>query len=147
MDHVWYAFAPDRTDRKIDVLQSEAMGRDLLQRESLGGKSVPAPVRKLCKLCPRALFMVMNFTVNLSMGKFGNSFISPCATITPPLRFRASIPSNIGMRACACRAVERDVDAFAGGDLHDARKRVLLLNVDHMIGAENFGDVQARPVF
>src|SRR5216684_2428361 len=41
--------------------------------------------------------MVMNFTVNFSSGKFGNAAISPCATITPPLRLSASMPSKMGM--------------------------------------------------
>src|SRR5258705_213402 len=41
--------------------------------------------------------MVMNFTVTFSIGKFGNSFISPWTTIVPPLRLSASTPSRIGM--------------------------------------------------
>src|SRR5947209_17289235 len=49
------------------------------------------------KLWPRALLMVMNFTVTFSSGKLGNSFISPCTTIVPPLRLSASTPSRIGM--------------------------------------------------
>ena len=40
--------------------------------------------------------MVTNFTVTFSSGKFGNSFISPCTTIVPALRFNASTPSRIG---------------------------------------------------
>src|SRR5262249_15285614 len=49
------------------------------------------------KLWPRALLMVMNFTVTFSSGKLGNSFISPWTTMVPPLRLSASTPSRIGM--------------------------------------------------
>jgi hypothetical protein len=49
------------------------------------------------KLWPRALLMVTNFTVTFSSGKFGNSFISPCTTMVPPLRLSASTPRRIGM--------------------------------------------------
>ena len=48
------------------------------------------------KLWPRALLMVMNFSVSFAIGKFGNSFISPCTTMVPPLRLSASTPSITG---------------------------------------------------
>src|SRR5262245_55295938 len=35
VDHVRHALAADRADREIDVLQSEPVGGDLLQREAL----------------------------------------------------------------------------------------------------------------
>ena len=41
-------------------------------------------------------------------------------------------------------AVERDVDALAAGDFHDALQRVFLLHVDDVVGAELFGDVHTR---
>src|SRR4026209_160006 len=49
------------------------------------------------KMWPRALLMVMNFTVTFPTGKFGNSAISPWITIVPPLRLSASTPRKIGM--------------------------------------------------
>ncbi len=42
------------------------------------------------KLCPRALLMVIAFTVSFSSGKFGNSFISPWTRRVPALRLSAS---------------------------------------------------------
>src|SRR5262245_59372262 len=38
MDHVRHALATDRLDRKVDVVEPEAMGRDLLQRKAVRGE-------------------------------------------------------------------------------------------------------------
>src|SRR5207245_7303890 len=50
-------------------------------------------------------------------------------------------------RARARGAIEHHVDAFAAGDLLDARERVFGIDVDDMIRAQLARDLQARAVF
>ena len=90
--------------------------------------------------------MVMNFTVTLASGKFGNSAISPWTTMVPPLRFKRFDAEQDRDRPGARGAVERDVHALAAGDRHDACERVFRLDIDHVVGAQGFGHFHPRAV-
>ena len=85
----------------------------------------------------------MNFTVNFSSGKFGNCRQLALHHDDAALALERLDAEQDRDGAGAGGAVERDVDALAAGDLHDARERVFLLHVDDVIGAELLGDLHA----
>ena len=52
-----------------------------------------------------------------------------------------------GSSSGARSAVEHDVHTLTTRDLHDARESILFLDIDHVIGAQRFGDLHPRAIF
>ena len=90
--------------------------------------------------------MVIHFTQNFSSGKFGKLAHLALRDDDAALALQRLDREQHRDRARARRAVERNIDALAAGDLHDARERVLVVDVDDVVGAELLGDLEPRAV-
>src|SRR5262252_7838642 len=146
VDHIGDPLAAHRPDGKIHVFEPESVGRDLLQREALRGKLRESELARLEAMTARALdgdelhrdFFereireLLHFTLDHDDAALALE------------RFHAEQDRD---GSGASGAVERHVHALAGGDLHDARERVLLLDVDSEVGAELARDRHAGAVF
>src|SRR5437588_6091671 len=145
VDHVGNALATHRTDCKIDVFEPEAVGRDLFQREAFRGELGQSKLAGLETVAARAFHgdeldrkffqRKIRELRQLALHHDGAALALEC--------FDAEEDRN---GAGAGGAVERHVDAFAASDFHDARERIFLLHVDHVLGAQFFGDLHPRAV-
>src|SRR5436305_221291 len=135
MDHVLHAFAADRLDRQIDILQSKPVSRHKLQRKPLGGK---LRERKLA-----------GFEAVPTRGVHGDEFhrelleweIRKLRHLSlhhnrTALAFERLNAKQDRDRPGTGGAIERHVDALAASDLHDAREWVFLLHVDYIVRAK-----------
>src|SRR4029077_6250374 len=146
VDHIGHALAAHRPDGEIHVFQPESVGCDLLQREALRGKLRERELARLESVAARALDGD-EFHRDLFEREIGELLHFTLNHDGPALaleRFHAEQDRN---GSGAGGAVERHVHAFAGGDLHDAGERILVLDVDGEVGAELFRALQARAVF
>src|SRR5215216_2755597 len=120
MDYVGHALAADRADGEVDVFEPEAVRGDLLQREALGGDLLQ---RKLASLEAMAACAVHGDELHRKLlqreiRKFRQFPLHHNGAALALERLDAEQDRD---RSGAGRAVERDVDTFAAGDLPDAR--------------------------
>src|SRR5262245_15704493 len=146
MDHVRHALATHRLDGEIHVFEPEPMRRDLLQRKPLGGKLLECKLAGLEAVAARAfdgdelhrdLFQrkvreLLHFSLDHDRPAFALE------------RFHAEQNRDGPSAGCA---IERHVHALAAGDFHEARERILLLDVDDEVGAQLSRDLHAGAVF
>src|SRR6266436_4206656 len=145
VDHVRHALAADRADREVHVLEREAVGRDLLQRKALGCELRESELAGPVAVAARALDgdEFHRDPLEREIRKFLHFALDHDRPALALQRFHAEQDrEGPGARG----AVERDVDAFASRDLLDAREGVLLLHVDHVVGAQFFRDLHPRGV-
>src|SRR6185437_9479590 len=96
VDDVGNPLPADRFDGGVDVLEPEPMRGDELERETLGGELCQSELAGLVAVAARALHGD-ELHREFFQREIGNAASSPCATMTPPLRLSASMPSRIGM--------------------------------------------------
>ncbi len=145
MDHVRHALSADRADGEVHVFEREAVGRDLLQRKALGCELREGELAGLVAVAARALDgdEFHRDTLEREIREFLHLALDHDR---PALALQGLHAEQDGESARARGAVERDVHPAASRDLPDARKRVLLLHVDHVVGAELLGDFHPRRV-
>ena len=145
VDHVRHALAADRLDREVDVLQPEAVRRHQLQREALRGELLQRQLAGLVAVAARALHgdELHRELLQREVREFAHLALHHDGAGLALERLDAEQDRD---RAGAGGAVERHVDALAAGDLHDARERVLLADVDDVVGAELLRHLHAAPV-
>src|SRR5262249_10521127 len=146
VDHIGHALAADGPDGEIHVLEPEFVGRDLLQREALRGKLRERELARLEAVATRALDgdELHRDLFAREIGEVLHRALNHDGAALALERFQAEQDRD---GSGAGGAVERHVHALAGGDLHDARERILVLDVDDEVGAELFRDRHARAVF
>src|SRR5215472_11510589 len=146
VDHIRDALTAHRPDGKIHVFEPESVGRDLLQRKALRGKLRESELARLEAMTARALDgdeLHRDF-FEREIGELLHLTLNHDGAALALERFHAEQDRD---GSGASGAVERHVHALAGGDLHDARERILLLDVDREVGAELFRDRHAGAVF
>src|SRR5262245_44413089 len=119
----------------VVFLQRKAFGRQLRQGELAGLEAVTARTLDGDELHRHLLEREIRKLLHLALHHDRAAFALE--------RFH---PEQDRDGARAGGAVERDVDALASGDLHDARERILLLDVDGEIGAERLGHLHAAAI-
>src|SRR5689334_9105506 len=129
VDDVGHALAADGADREIHVLQSEAVGRDSLQREALRGDLRERELARLPAVAARALDGD-RLGGDLADGEVGKLRELPLHDHRAGLAPERLDSEQHRHRSRARRAVEHDVHALAAGDLANARERILLVHVD-----------------
>src|SRR5579871_3215085 len=138
--------AADRLDGKVDILQPEAMRRDLLERKALRCELRQSQLASLVAV-PAGALDGDGLHRDPSQGKVGKLRELALHDDRAGLaleRFHTEKNRN-GARAGG--AVEDDVHALAAGDLLDARQRVFLVHVDRKVGAELLCYFQSFSVF
>src|SRR6516162_2931668 len=146
VDHVGHALAAHGPDGEIHVLEPEFVCRDLLQREALRGQLRERELARLEAVAARALDgdELHRDLFEREIGELLHLALNHDGAALALERFHAEQDRD---GSGAGGAVERHVHALAGGDLHDACERILLLDVDGEVGAEFSGDRHARAVF
>src|SRR6516162_924607 len=143
MDHVGDALATDRADGEVDLVEPEAVGRDQFEREALGGKLRQGKLAGLVAMTARA-FHGDEFHRELFQREIRKLSHLALSDDHPSFAFERLDAEQHRNGAGAGGAVERDVDAFAAGNRHDAGERILPVDVDDVIGAKLLGDVKPR---
>src|SRR6188472_1597412 len=146
MDHVRYTVAAHGPDGEVHVLQSEFMGRNFLQRKTVRGQLLQRKLAGLeavpaCALDGDELHRDLS---DWEVGEFRHFTLDHDRAALALERLHAEQYRD---GPCARGTVESHVHALAAGDLHDARQRILLLDVDHVVGAEFLGDLHPCAVF
>src|ERR1044071_1478 len=145
VDHVRHAFAADRLDCLVDLVQAEAMRCHELQRKALRGKLLQRELAGAVAVAARALHG------DELHGELLQREVRELAKLAlrhddAGLALERLDAKQDRDGAGAGGAVERHVDALAAGDFHDAGERVFLVHVDDMVGAEFLGDLEPRLV-
>src|SRR5262249_28450796 len=140
-----YALAADRADGEVDILEAEFVGGDLLQREALGGDLRQRQLACLVAVAAGAVHgdELDRELLQRKIREFRQLALHHDGAALALERLDAEQDRN---RSGAGGAIERDIDALAAGDLHDALERILLVDVDHVVGAELLGDLKAGAV-
>src|ERR1051326_7079182 len=146
MNHVRGTLAADGLQLPIDFLEPEGVGDRLLQREAMRGKLLQGQLARLIGVATGALELrvFLGHPVDREIRE-SRHFV---ALDDQDARFalQGGDAEQHGRRTGARRAVDGDVDAFRY-DLTDSRRRVFLLHVDGVVGAESLGDFQALGIF
>src|SRR5216117_624394 len=145
VDHVRHALAADRADGEVHVLQPEAVGGDFLQRKTLRGELSEGELAGLVAVAARALDGD-EFHRDPFEREVRELLHLALHHDRPAFALQGLYAEQDREGPGARGAVERDVHAAAPGDLLDARERILLLHVDHVIGAQFFRDLHPRGV-
>src|SRR6516165_8276411 len=143
VDHVRHAFASDRADGEIDLVEPETLGRNQLERETLRSKLRQSEFAGLVTMAART-FHGDEFHrefLQREVRKLRHLALRYDQAAFALERLDAEQHRN---RAGAGGAVERDIDAFAAGDRHDTGQRILFVDVDDVIGSELLSDVKPR---
>src|SRR5215470_12134778 len=145
VDHILHTLAADRADGEVHVLEPEPVGRHQLERKALRSELRQRQLAGLVAVAARALDgdELHGDLLEREVREFLQLALHHDGAGLALERLHAE---QDGDGAGAGGAVERDVDALAAGDLHDARQRVLLLHVDHVVGAELLGDLEPGAV-
>src|SRR5262245_16821796 len=145
VDHVRNTLAADRPDGKVHIFEAEPVGRDFLQREALRGKLRQRELARLEAVPARALDgdELHGDFFQREIGELLHLALDHDGSTLALERFDAEQNRN---RPGAGGAIERHVDALAARDLHDARERIFLLDVDGEVGAELPRDLHAHAV-
>src|SRR5688572_28780910 len=141
VDDIRQPLPAQRLDRQIRILQPEAMGGDLFQRKALGRDLLQRQLAGPEAVAAGALDG-NRFDRQLLKRKIRELLELALYHNQAGLALQRIETEQDRRRPRPCRAVERDIDALAAGDLHDAAERIFLLHIDHVVCAEELGDLQ-----
>src|SRR5215218_6447614 len=140
VDHVRYTVAAHGPNGEVHVLQSEFMGRNFLQGKTVRGQLLQGKLAGLEAVPACALYgdELHRDLSDREVGEFRHFTLNhDRATLALERLHAEQYRDGPGARG----TVESHIHALAAGDLHDARQRILLLDVDHVVGAELLRDL------
>src|SRR6185436_1767567 len=131
-DDAVIAFAPNGPDSAVDILESERVGGQQVQREAFRGKLGERELARLVAVAACALDGD-GLLGHLLDGEIRESGHLPLDEQRASPALERVDAEQDRHDASAGGAVEHDVDTLASGDVHDALKGIFLHDVDDMV--------------